>query len=105
MSTHAELWEFVAGSNDRIKVSNYGNVKSVDHTLTYYSKFNREANRPYVGLSLAFVSDRDGYLAVSSRLMGGRKFVHRLVCLAFLANPENKPQVNHKNGIKNDNRL
>ena len=51
--------------------------------------------------------DRAGYQTVTI-LEGGKrhtKFVHRLVAEAFLSNPSNKPEVNHLNGIKTDNRL
>ena len=52
--------------------------------------------------------DKDGYIHVTLRL-GLKKYktpsIHRLVANAFIPNPNNLPQVNHKNEIKTDNRV
>lgn len=46
---------------------------------------------------------RNGYLRVNLGKGNGR-FVHRLVCQEFVANPHGKPQVNHLDGDKQNNR-
>ena len=51
--------------------------------------------------------DKDGYHAVGLHLNGKSYYrrVHRLVAEAFIPNPECKPEVNHKDGNKNNNRM
>lgn len=58
--------------------------------------------------SLLKQEDRQGYRFVRMKRDDGVKKnlrVHRLVAKAFLKNPENKREVNHKNGDKSDNRV
>ena len=69
-------------------ISNKGNVKTIK-TLENRVLFTKD----------------DGYVACPLGLDNKSyyKYVHRLVAEAFVPNPNNKGQVNHKNGIKNDN--
>jgi hypothetical protein len=63
--------------------------------------FNKRWNR-----DLKQCPDKKGYLRVSLSNWSHTKYrVHRLIALHYIPNPENKPWVDHINGITNDNRL
>ena len=64
-------------------------------------------DRKHRGSLMKGVIDKYGYQRISLRKQGEKlkiKQVHRIVAETFIPNPLNKPQVNHKNGIKTDNR-
>lgn len=50
-----------------------------------------------------FTKTYKGYLITTH--IGNTHIVHRLIAQTFIPNPENKPQVNHINGVKDDNRV
>lgn len=87
-----EIWKDIPWYEWLYQVSNLWNVKSL--------KFWKER-------ILKFLKDKNWYLFVCLSKYNKTKNlkIHRLVCLSFLDNSENKETVNHINWIKSDNRL
>ena len=86
-----------------IIVSNKGDIYTTDKNKIRSN--GRKDNRK--GKKLKPATDKNGYLRIKLSNNDKRKSycVHRLVARAFLDNYDNKLQVNHINGIKNDNRI
>ena len=98
-----EIWKDIKGFEGIYQISSLGRVRSLDRWVN--SK--NESNKLVKGRILTPVYDKDGYTMVTLSSHGEhlKCKVHRLVCSAFIPNPENKPQVDHINAIKNDNRV
>ena len=88
-----EVWKDVVGYEQRYQVSNLGRV---------YSKITKKILKQNL--------HTNGYFTIATKI-GGRKGkpvcfkVHRLVAQAFIPNIENKPYVNHIDGIKTNNNV
>ena len=92
-----EEWRPVVGYEGLYEVSNTGRVRSVDrYVKTCYGSY-----RLHKGKVLSPGIRPDGYLVVSLQYRMFR--VHRLIAEAFLPNPDNLPQVNHKDEVKTNN--
>jgi len=100
-----ELWKPISGYEELYAVSNLGRVKMIGRTWLRVDSKGISNWRRDERLVIPFLS-HSGYHRVA--LYNDRKVkkyqLHRLVATEFVPNPENKPQVNHINGIKSDNR-
>jgi len=96
-----EIWKPLLDFNSFYLVSNFGNVKSISRI--YHSAIQRITEEKNLKQSIS----KNGYCKVVLKVdcIPQTKLVHRLVAEAFIPNPENKPTVNHKNRVKDDNRL
>lgn len=89
-----EIWKDVVGYEGFYQVSSRGNIKSTPR------------NGTKGGIRVQYVG-KFGYPLIVFHSLGKSKTIltHRVVAIAFIRNPFNLPQVNHKNGIKTDNRV
>jgi predicted house-cleaning noncanonical NTP pyrophosphatase (MazG superfamily) len=86
-----EVWKDINGYEGLYEISDLGNVKS--HSFKNPKNLSQHLNaKGYLNVKLYKENKKQGFQ------------VHRLVAIAFIPNPENKPEVNHKKGIKKDNR-
>lgn len=100
MSDMIEIWKPIMGYEGVYEVSNLGRVKSLDRWVN-----DRRGSRLIKGVILTIWKARGGYVCVSLNKEGKRQNrpIHRLVCEAFLPNPNNLPEVNHKDENKTNN--
>ena len=99
-----EIWKPVNGYENVYEVSSEGRVRSLDKVVRSGIRHNTTTVRS--GRTLK-PSRKRGYLAVvlSSPEKKNTVLIHRLVAINHIPNPDNKPAVNHINGIKSDNRI
>lgn len=95
-----EIWKEIKGLEGLYEVSNRGQVRSMD----FYIINSLGRVRFYKSKLRKLTIDKNGYLTIGLHTgLHKIKKVHRLVAQAFISNPENKPQVNHKDGNKSNN--
>lgn len=101
MDKQEEIWRPVKGYEGFYEVSNRGRVRSVGRWVTDKNGIKRFRK----GKILKQTRDKDGYLHVTLSRDGKHRCftVHRLAAMAFIPNPEHKPEVNHLNEQKDMN--
>lgn len=104
MGVENEIWKDVVGYEGRYQVSNFGRIKSLDIVL--YKRDGKSELRK--GRIIKQRLSVHGYSQhYFSNGTGIRKLmrIHRVVAMAFIPNPENKPCVDHINTVRTDNRV
>lgn len=89
-----EIWKEVPGFEGLYQVSNYGQIRSTPRRGT-------------AGGIMKGHIDKKGYINITLRKDGTQytQKLHRLIAITFIPNPNNYPEVNHKDENKQNNRV
>jgi hypothetical protein len=100
LELQSEIWKDVKSFEGTYQVSNLGRVKRIDNS--------KIRNKRYCGEYYFKGMDNGcGYLRIklTKNNISKRYMLHRLIAEAFIPNPQNKPQVNHIDGNKQNNSI
>lgn len=97
------MWKPIV-EKEGYEVSDKGEIRSIDRVIKHVRN-GVEFDRKLKGKTRKLCETSNGYLFVVFEYKGKSYLVHRLVANAFIPNPNNLPQVNHKDGNKKNNNV
>lgn len=105
---YEEQWKDIPDFLNLYMASNFSRIRRCNSLIPIvnsvrYADYNRIATSKIMKQRI----NNHGYLTVNltKERYSCPRYVHRLIASAFVLNPDKKPQVNHINGIKHDNRI
>lgn len=102
---YMEEWRDIKGLEGKFQVSNLGRIRNCGYNCKVKNKNGSSHFRKLAPKIKKQCVKENDYLVVALSRKFPNNYVHRLVCEAFIDNPENLPCVNHKDGNKKNNRV
>lgn len=98
----SEIWKAIPGVNPFYEVSNLGRVRVLPHDVSYKCRYGKIVTLHIRGMVLKPIKNGRYFCVCIDKKL---KTIHRLVAKAFIPNPNNLPEVNHKDENRYNNRV